>query len=103
MEDMIKRIIEIDKRAREITDNAKMLKQQAERSISQKKDEMKKEYFARAEEHLKDLEQQHRKNTEEAFAQSSSKISESLAKMKKIDSENHSRWVSEIVKMSIGS
>jgi len=48
MQDMISRLVEIDQKAREITDRANALKEKSKRKIEQKKLELRDDYLARA-------------------------------------------------------
>ena len=101
MEEMIKKIIEIDRHAREITEAATAEKLQAEKDISKRKIQLREEYLQRASERLKLLEDQHREITEEAFNENKKKYSEAALKLEELNKANHEKWVDELVRLSL--
>lgn len=101
MEDMIKKIIAIDRHAREITEAAVEQKLQAEKDISQAKAKLREDYLQRANERLKRLEQEHRQISEESFQENKRKYDESLEQLASLDSSRHAEWVDQLVKQSL--
>lgn len=97
MEDMIARIIDMDKKARDITNKAQQTKVDYEKEIILKKEKIKQDYLERAKERVKVNRQNAQKKADDSLKKIEAKNAAVMEKLKKIDAENHDRWVSEIV------
>lgn len=102
MKDMISRIIEMDKTARDLTQRAQKDKINLENEIKIKKDEIRNEYLERARKRLSMNENTERKLAEEQklkIIANYEKISHSLDKLY---AQNGDVWVDSIVKNVLG-
>ncbi|MGN1044146.1 MAG: hypothetical protein ACI4PR_05085 [Acutalibacteraceae bacterium] len=97
MEDMIKRIIELDKMAKENLTRANQLKVDSEQKISDIKEQKRAEYLERARANIKSLEKEEKVNAclrlkviENSYRQKYDRIEEIYAK-------NKNNWVETIV------
>jgi len=97
MQEMIKKILEIDERARKLTDEADALKRKAEMSIEDQKHQLKKEYLDRARkkiESLRETETEFADKEHDRIREEQKKVLQSLSGM---FSQNADKWVEEIV------
>lgn len=102
MQDMVKRIVEMDKHARELTDEAKRLKVGSEDRILAKKEELRQGYEAKVNERLELIRQAEAKTADEEFkavVEKQKQIEESLNDMY---AQNCDTWVGQIVARVIG-
>ena len=97
MEDMIKRIIELDRMAKENLTRANQLKVDSEQKISDIKEQKRAEYLERARANIKSLEKEEKVNAclrlkviENSYRQKYDRIEEIYAK-------NKNKWVETIV------
>lgn len=102
MEDMIARIIDMDKKARDITNKAQQTKVDYEKEIILKKEKIKQDYLERAKERVKVNRQNAQKKADDSLKKIEAKNAAVMEKLKKTDAENHDRWVSEIVQRVLG-
>lgn len=102
MKDMIARIIEMDKTARELTQRAQKDKIKSELEINIKKEEIRKEYLERARRRIAANEKTERISAQEQkqkILEKYNNLSESLTKIYKDNCDN---WVNIIVKHVLG-
>lgn len=102
MQDMVKRIVEMDKHARELTDEAKRLKVGSEDRISAKKEELRRTYEEKVNTRLELIRQAEVKTAEDEFKlilEKQKKIKENL---NDLYAQNCDAWVEAIVARVIG-
>lgn len=102
MQDMVKRIVEMDKHARELTDEAKRLKVGSEDRISAKKEELRRTYEEKVNARLELIRQAEVKTAEDEFKlilEKQKKIKENL---NDLYAQNCDAWVEAIVARVIG-
>lgn len=102
MQDIIKKIIEIDKMAQKLTDEAFELKKEAEISIENDKKILREQYIEKAHERIA-----LNTETEQAFLKQSleeieKKHNEIEARLKGIDADNRKKWVNDLYFRVIG-
>jgi len=102
MQDMIKRIVEMDKHARELTDEAKRLKVGSEDRIAVKKQELRRSYEDKANERLELIKQAEAKTAEDELKLIIKKQSEIEKKLDDMYVQNRDVWVDAIVSRVIG-
>ena len=103
MKEMVAKIVEMDRQARKLTDNAKAHKDGSQGEIEQSRKDIRQKYMNAATQKVKAL-----RTTEEQlaaerwteFSERSDKIVENLERSYK---ENGDKWVDEIVSRIIGS
>ena len=81
MQEMIKKILEMDEQARRATEDAAAIKVQAETSIEQQKINIREEYLARAHRRLQKLEETERKMAQDEEMQSVRKYDAAMEKL----------------------
>ena len=102
MQDIIKKIIEVDHMAQKMTDDALALKGEAESSIEQDKKALHEQYIERAKKRIDVTSKTEDKFLEEALVEISSKYSGVTAILNENFDKNHDRWAEEIYKRVIG-
>ena len=102
MQDIIKKIIEIDHMAQKMTDDALALKTQAESSIEHDKKALREEYIQRARKRIDVTAQTEEKFLEEALADIKTRYSGVTAVLNENYEKNHTQWAQEIYKRVIG-
>lgn len=102
LQDIIKKIIEIDHMAQKMTDDALALKTQAESSIEQDKKALREEYIQRARKRIEVTAKTEEKFLEESLADIKAKYSGVAAVLNDNYSKNHAQWSQEIYKRVIG-
>lgn len=98
MEDMISKIVDMDKKARDLTNEAQQSKIDYEQHIIRKKEKIKNDYLERAKERVKINRQTAQKKADEALAKIEAENAAVVEKLDKTYSENHDQWVDEIVR-----
>ncbi len=102
MQDMVKQIVDMDRKAREITDAAQLEKVQSEKDIAQRREEIRNEYLERARRRIALNEPQEREAAEKAWKVSAEKYQRLSQEMEQAYQENSARWVQELVSRVIG-
>lgn len=102
MEDMISKIVEMDKKARDMTAEAQKSKVNYEQDIVIAKEKIKNDFIERALARIKINEQAERKNAEKQLEQIEQKNAAIAQKLEKRYAENGDSWVDEIVCRVIG-
>lgn len=102
MEDMISKIVEMDKKARDMTAEAQKSKVNYEQDIAVAKEKIKNDFIERALARIKINEQAERKNAEGQLEQIKQKNAAIAQKLEKRYVENGDTWVDEIVCRVIG-
>lgn len=97
MEDMMARIVEMDKKARGLTDEAQQSKLNYEKEILLAKEKIKTDYLARARERIRINRQSAEKKADEQLAQIEKKNAQITAQLDECDRQHHDEWVRAIV------
>ena len=101
MEDMISKIVDMDKKARGITDEAQQSKIDYEKEIIRKKEKIKNDFLERAKERIRINKQTAQKKADEELKLIEEKNAAIIAALDKTHSENHDKWVDRIVERVI--
>lgn len=96
MEDMIAKIVEMDKKARELNDKAQKTKVDYENQIILKKEKIKNDYLERAKKRIAINQQTAQKRADEKLALIETQNQAIVAKLEKTYVENVDKWVDEI-------
>ena len=102
MEDMISKIVDMDKKARDITDEAQKSKIDYENRIILAREKIKTDFLERAKKRVEINEQTARKKSDEKLRLIEEKNNAILADLDKVYSENCDKWVDEIVARVVG-
>ncbi|CDZ24457.1 hypothetical protein CCDG5_1343 [[Clostridium] cellulosi] len=102
MQDIIKKIIEIDKTAQKMTNDALALKEQIKSSIEQDKKDLRDKYIQRARRRIEVTAQTEEKFLQEALDEIKARYDGISTKLKEQYELNHERWAEEIYKRVIG-
>ncbi|MBQ3928747.1 MAG: hypothetical protein II711_01470 [Clostridia bacterium] len=94
---MISRIVDMDKKARSMTDEAQKSKIDYEQQIIRTKEKIKNDYLERAKKRLEINEQNIRKNADEKLNALEVQNKTIIEKLDKNYSENGDKWVDRIV------
>lgn len=101
MEEMIAKLIEIDRHAREITENAVKEKLQAEKNIALEKQQLHDQYLERAKERLTRLEKEHRGLSENTFQENRKRYETASQTLLNLDQQHHGTWVDQLVQRTL--
>lgn len=102
MQEMIKKILEMDEQARRATEDANAMKVQAETSIEQQKINIREEYLARAHRRLQKIEETEQKMAQEEEAENAQKYDSAMKKLNEACDQNFESWVQTVVQKTIG-
>ncbi len=102
MEDMIAKIIDMDKKARDLTDEAQRSKISYEQEILRTKEKIKNDYLSRAKERIEINRQTAQKKADEQLKTIEQKNDTIVRKLDSCYSENGDKWVDEIVRRVVG-
>ncbi len=97
MQDMLKKIIEMDEQARLVKEKAIQEKAATENEIIKTKQKIYDEYIERAKDRVKKNLDVDRNNAEKNWQITKSKYDNALNDLETMDKENHNKWVNEIV------
>ncbi len=97
MEDMIAKIVEMDKKARELNEKAQKTKIDYEHQVVVKKETIKNDYLERAKKRIAINQQTAQKRADEKLAGITAKNQAVSEKLEKSYSDNGDKWVDEIV------
>lgn len=97
MEDMLAKIVEMDERARELTEEANREKVNSEADIAKAKEDVYNNYIEKARKRIAKNEITERKAADEKFKKSQQEQKEALERLEKTFSENCDKWVDSIV------
>lgn len=103
MQNLIKEIVDMDKKAREITDAAQAEKINSEKETAQKRMQIRQDYLSRARQRIKKNEPIEREAAETAWKEKAAYYKQISEKLDKTYAENIDRWVEEIVNRVIGA
>ncbi len=102
MEDMISKIVDMDKKARDITDEAIKSKIDYEQQIIITKEKIKNDYLERAKKRIEINRQTARKKADERLKLLKEKNEAIIQKLERAYSENGDEWVDGIVSRVVG-
>lgn len=102
MQEMIERILEMDKAARRLTDEAQELRVNAEKEIELKKQQLHKDYLERAERKIEKLREEEESNAEKEMAAFRIKAQSIRDALNQSYNENHEKWVNDIFSQITG-
>ena len=102
MQDMVERIVEMDKRARELTDEAKRLRVGSEDRIRSKKEELRRGYRDRAEERVELIKKAEARNAEAELKAILERQKETRRQLDAIYADKGDEWVARIVARATG-
>lgn len=103
MQDMIQQIVEMDRKAREITDAAQQEKVHSEKEIAKRREEIRTEYLAKARRRIALNEPQERAAAEKAWERASRHYEEVSRALDERYQMMGDRWVQEIVARVLGA
>lgn len=96
MQDIIKKIIEIDKMAQKLTDEAFNLKKEAEISIENDKKLLREQYIEKARRRIALNNEKEQEFLKQSLLEIEKKHQETELRLKNIDSENRKKWVEDL-------
>jgi FKBP-type peptidyl-prolyl cis-trans isomerase (trigger factor) len=102
MNDMLKQIIDMDERARQITDAAQQEKMNTEKEISQKREDIRTRYLERARARIEKNRPLEQAAAEKGWQIKERRYEELSKKMDQIYTESGEKWVDTIVRNVIG-
>lgn len=102
MQNMIKEIVDMDRKAREITDAAQLEKVNSEKEVADRRERIREEYLARARKRIALNEPQERAAAEKAWAVVDAKNKERAQHLDDLYKEKGDEWVRTIVARAIG-
>jgi len=96
LQDLLKQIVEMDKKAREITDAAQREKIDSEKDVVRSREDIRKKYLEEARSHIKKNEPQERAIAEAEWLETKKRNEELSRGLDRLYSENGDKWVNEI-------
>lgn len=102
MQDLIKQIVEMDRKAREITDAAQLEKVSSEKEVAQKREQIRNDYLERARKRIALNEPNERAAAEADWDEKKKKIAELSEKLDALYTKNGDKWVNSIVARILG-
>lgn len=102
MQEMLKKIIKMDEEARLIKEKAIKDKLAAEKEILESKQKIHDDFVQRARIRIEKNLEIDKQNAENKWCETKEKQEQALRQLEKQDKENHSKWVDDIVKRTIG-
>lgn len=102
MQNLLKQIVEMDQKAREITDSAQLKKADSEKEVEERKEEIRRSYLEKARLRIAENEPLERAAAEKEWIEKNGKNDVLLKKINDMYAANCDRWVDEITKRIIG-
>ncbi|HEX2986020.1 MAG TPA: hypothetical protein VHO71_04320 [Caproiciproducens sp.] len=102
MQDLLKEIVDIDRKAREITDAAQLEKINSEKEVLEKREQIRNEYLERARKRISTNEPQERAAAEAIWKEKEKHNSEIALSLDKLYQEKGDEWVKGILSKVIG-
>lgn len=103
MEDMLAKIVEMDEKARELTEEAQQEKLSSEQEIAKAREAVYNNYIEKARKRIAQNEITERKVADEELKKFQQKQKQAMEKLEKVYSENCEDWVNSIVEGVINS
>ena len=101
MQNMIKEIVDMDRRAREITEAAQQEKINSEKEVAEKREQIREEYLTKARERIALNEPKEREAAEEAWRAVEARQNEISAKLDAQYAEHGDHWAAELAKRAL--
>ena len=101
MQDLLKKIIEMDEQARKIEQQAKDEKIKSEEEVEQLKEQIYNDYIVRAKDRIEKNIAVDRANADKRIAAAQERTEQMKADMNRLYQENKDAWVNEIVQRSL--
>jgi Zn-dependent peptidase ImmA (M78 family) len=98
----MKQIVEMDRKARAITDSAQKEKVSSEKEVSERREEIRRSYLEKARQRVTESEPLEREAAEKAWEEKNRKNDILMKKMNDLYAEKGEQWVSEITERIIG-
>jgi predicted ABC-class ATPase len=102
MQDLVKQIVEMDRKARQITEAAQMEKVRSEKEIAERRQQILNDYIERARKRISINEPTERAAAEADWEEKKKKYAELSRKLDELYSQKGDEWVTEIVARVIG-
>lgn len=102
MQDMIKKIVDMDEKAQEITEEAKRSKDLSAQEIAETKERIRENYLARARKRIELNRIQEKNQARQILADAEKKYEVQLIKMQELYRQQGGNWVDAIVGRVIG-
>ncbi len=102
MQDMIKKIVDMDEKAQEITEEAKRSKALSAQEIAEKKEQLRENYLARARKRIELNRIQEKDQARQVLVDAEKKYETQSLKMQELYRQQGSNWVDAIVGRVIG-
>lgn len=102
MQNLIKEIVDMDRKAREITDAAQLEKVNSEKEVTEKREQIRAEYLERARKRIAMNEPQERAVAEEGWKKIQAKNEERAKHLDDLYREKGGEWVNILVARVIG-
>lgn len=102
MQDMIKKIVDMDEKAQEITEEAKRNKALSAQEIAEKKEQLRENYLARARKRIELNRIQEKDQARQVLVDAEKKYEAQSLKMQELYRQQGSNWVDAIVGRVIG-
>ena len=101
MQDLLKRIIEMDEQARKIEQQAKDEEIKSEAEVEQLKEQIYNDYIVRAKDRVEKNIAVDRENADKRYAQAKQHQQDMKQEMNRLYEQNKDSWVDEIVKRAL--
>lgn len=102
MQNLIKEIVDMDRKAREITDAAQLEKVNSEKEVTEKREQIRAEYLERARKRIAMNEPQERAIAEEGWKKIQAKNEERASHLDDLYRKKGDEWVNTLVARVIG-
>lgn len=102
MQNMIKRIVDMDKQARELTDEARARKAGSAEAIKAKKDEVRRNYLELAQRRVEAIKLAEIKDAELQWQEIEARNRETAERLAATAAEHREEWIDEIVRRATG-
>lgn len=99
LEDVIRKVLDIDSKAKEITVKAKNERAAAERNILKSKAELREKYITRAKEKIEQLRSEEEKLADEAIKDAATDYEQKLSQLEADYAAGKDKWADEIFKL----
>ncbi len=101
MEDMIKKILEIDAKAREMTAKSEAMRTEAKSSINQKKEELRREFNENMQARIVKFEKSERQAAENQVKENDEQNKAVMDNLNKVYENNVENWINTLFEKSI--
>ena len=102
MQNLMKQIVEMDRKARAITDSAQKEKVDSQKEVTERREEIREKYLEEARQRIAKKEPLEREAAEKEWKEKNRKNEILMKQMNDLYTEKGSQWVSEITRQIIG-